>query len=68
MFGYANKLCGMYSFGWSRRLMSVHHGLSLPDLPEEQCLFFQAFGEKYVYSPEAALSRGVHPITSMWDT
>ena len=54
MFGYANELCGMHGFGWSRRLMMVHMGLSTPDLPEEQRAFFQAFGAKYGYSPEAA--------------
>ena len=54
MFGYVNELCGMHGFGWSRRLMSVHHGLSLPDLPDEQRAFFQAFGAKYGYSQEAA--------------
>ncbi len=54
MFGYANELCGMHGFGWSRRLMMVHQGLSTPDLPEEQRAFFQAFGAKYGYSPEAA--------------
>ena len=54
MFGYASELCGMHGFGWSRRLMMVHQGLSTPDLPEEQRAFFQAFGAKYGYSPEAA--------------
>ena len=54
MFGYANELCGMHGFGWSRRLMMVHQGLSTPDLPEAQRAFFQAFGAKYGYSPEAA--------------
>ena len=34
--------------------MSVHHGLSLPNLPDEQRAFFQAFGAKYGYSQEAA--------------
>ena len=53
MFGYANELCGMHGFGWSRRLMMVHQGLSAPDLPEAQRAFFQAFGAKYGYSPEA---------------
>ena len=33
--------------------MMVHQGLSTPDLPEEQRAFFQAFGAKYGYSPEA---------------
>ncbi len=53
MFGYASELCGMHGFGWSRRLMMVHQGLSAPDLPEAQRAFFQAFGAKYGYSPEA---------------
>ena len=53
MFGYASELCDMHGFGWSRRLMMVHQGLSAPDLPEEQRAFFQAFGAKYGYSSEA---------------
>ena len=56
MFGYANELCGMHGFGWSRRLMMVHQGLSTPDLPAEQRAFFQAFGTKYGYSPEGRRS------------
>ncbi len=53
MFGFANELCGMHGFGWSRRLMLVHQGLATPNLPEEQRGFFQAFGAKYGYTPEA---------------
>jgi glutathione S-transferase len=56
MFGLLNELCAPHGFGWSRRLMLVHMGLSNPDLPAENKAFFQGFGAKYGYSQAAALA------------
>jgi glutathione S-transferase len=54
MFGLSNEICGMYGFGWSRRLMLVHQLLSTPGVPEESRALAAVLGAKYGYSPQAA--------------
>jgi len=54
MIGLLNEICAPHGFGWCRRLMLVHMGLSNPDLPDENKAFFAGFGAKYGYSPAAA--------------
>jgi len=56
MFGYAHELCGRQGFAWCRRLMLIHKGLTNPDLPDENRAFFRAFGAKYGYTPDAAVT------------
>ncbi|MEM7542532.1 MAG: hypothetical protein AAF384_13260, partial [Pseudomonadota bacterium] len=54
MFGLCNELCAMHGFAWNRRLLLVDMGLNNPDLGDDDRAFFQGFGAKYGYSPEAA--------------
>jgi glutathione S-transferase len=54
MFGLANELCGENGFGWARRLMILHEGLSNPNLPEAGRKFSTFLGNKYGYSAELA--------------
>ena len=54
MFGLLSEICAPNGFGWCRRLMLVHGGLNTPNLPSESRDFFQFFGAKYGYSPQAA--------------
>jgi glutathione S-transferase len=54
MFGLLSEICAPGGFGWCRRLMLVHMGLNNPDLSPDDRAFFEAFGQKYGYSPAAA--------------
>jgi glutathione S-transferase len=54
MFGFANELCGENGFGWARRLMILHVGLSDPNLPEAGRQFSTFMGNKYGYEPHLA--------------
>jgi glutathione S-transferase len=54
MFGLLNEICAPNGFGWCRRLMLVHDGLTNPQLPDENKAFFAGFGAKYGYSAAAA--------------
>ena len=46
MFGLLAEICMPNGFGWCRRLMLVHDGLSSPGLPDESRAFFESFGAK----------------------
>jgi hypothetical protein len=48
MFGLANELCGENGFGWARRLMILHEGLSNPNLPEAGRQFSTFLGTSMV--------------------
>ena len=54
MFGLLAEICAPNGFNWCRRLMIVHNGLNTPGLPPESRAFFESFGAKYGYTPEAA--------------
>lgn len=54
MFGLLAEICAPNGFAWCRRLMVVHGGLNTPGLPPESRAFFEGFGAKYGYSPDAA--------------
>ena len=54
MFGLLAEICAPNGFNWCRRLMLIHNGLNAPGMPAESRAFFEGFGAKYGYTPEAA--------------
>ncbi|MEM1138432.1 MAG: hypothetical protein AAGH45_01010 [Pseudomonadota bacterium] len=58
MFGLLAEICTPGGFGWCRRLMLVHNGLTAPGWPAETRPFFENFGAKYGYTPAAAEAAG----------
>jgi glutathione S-transferase len=54
MFGLIHEIAGENGFGWSRRLMMLHHGLQLPaDAMGPMRQVFERLGNSYGYDAQA---------------
>ncbi len=53
-FGLAHELCGEWGFGWCRRLMLLHQGMSIPELPASIRDIMERLAFKYGYDPKSA--------------
>jgi glutathione S-transferase len=51
MFGYCNEICGENGFGWSKRLLLFHSGLTAPGARDEDLAPTRVMAGKYGYDP-----------------
>lgn len=51
MFGYCNEICGESGFGWSKRLLLFHSGLTAPGARDEELAPTRVLAAKYGYDP-----------------
>lgn len=56
MFAFINELAGENGFGWNKRLLLVHDGLSALSPQNEGYTFWKTLADKYLYTPERGVA------------